>query len=273
MASATGTRAPGTTWLFVPGDRPDRFHQATSAGADQVIVDLEDAVAPASKEQARDCLVDWLVSGGQAWARVNAVDTTWHEDEVRTLAGTPGLQGLVLPKLESREDAEKVRAALPADAGLVGLVETARGILRVGELAESGAVDRFALGTIDLALDLGATECEEVMLFPRSALVCASRAAGLPGPIDGVTTVTDDDVAVIAAGKHARAVGFAGKLCIHPRQVEPARAGFAPTQHELCWAGRVEEAARAQVAGAFILDGRMIDRPVLTRAREILARR
>jgi citrate lyase subunit beta/citryl-CoA lyase len=268
----TCRQVPGTTWLFVPGDRPDRFAKAASAGADEVVIDLEDAVAPTSKPVARGAVVDWLSEGGQAWVRVNATDTEWHQDDLQAVVGAPGLRGLILPKLESAEKAEGVRTVLPAGLGLVGLIETARGVLGAEALADSGVVDRLALGTIDLALDLGATDCDQVMLHPRSVLVHASRAAGLPGPVDGVTTVCDDGV-VAAAAHRARTLGFGGKFCIHPRQVDLVRAGFAPNEDELRWASRIEEAARCQDAGTFAVDGQMIDRPVLTRAREILARR
>jgi citrate lyase subunit beta/citryl-CoA lyase len=269
------TAAGGTTWLFVPGDRPDRFDKAVTAGADQVILDLEDSVAPTAKDQARRHVASWLSRGGHAWVRVNAVGTEWHEHDLHALWSAPGLLGVVLPKAESVADAARVRDNLDPGVGIMALVESARGVQRAAELADSGHVDRLAVGTIDLALDLGAAESDEALLLARSTVVLASRAAGLPGPVDGVTVATDDSAAVGAATARGRSLGFGGKLCIHPRQLAPVRTAYAPTEDELTWAAAVNEAARAQATegAAFALDGRMVDRPVVLKAREILSRR
>lgn len=265
-------KASGTTWLFVPGDRPDRFAKAVASGADQVVLDLEDAVAPADKDEARSAIAAWLSGGGAAWVRVNAADTPWHAQDLAVVRRSPGLRGVLVPKAEGVDALAAVAAELPT-AGLVALVETARGVQRAAEMADSGHVDRLALGSIDLALDLGAEEDDEPLLLARSMLVLASRAAGLEGPVDGVTTVTDDPATVTAAASRARALGFAGKLCVHPAQVPAVVAAFAPSDSEMAWALRVEAAASQHAGGAFALDGQMVDRPVLARARAVLARR
>lgn len=265
--------AGGATFLFVPGDRPDRFEKAVTAGADQVVLDLEDAVEPGSKGVARRHVVSWLSGGGDAWVRVNAAGTPWHDEDLRDLRSVPGLRGVVLPKAETVEATTQVRDAIGPAVGLVALVETARGVQRSADLADSGRVDRLALGAIDLARDLGAEESDDALLLARCTLVLASRSAGLLGPIDGVTTVIDDPARITADATRAWRLGFAGKLCIHPRQLEPARAGFAPSDHEVAWARRVVEAADAPGGGAaFSLDGQMVDLPVVLRARDVLSR-
>ena len=274
------TGAAAVTWLFVPGSRPDRFDRAAAAGADEVVLDLEDAVAPGAKEAARTSVVTWLEAGGSGWVRVNAVGSAHHDADVDAVAGCAGLRGLVLPKAEDPDALAGVRRRLPAHVGLLALVETAAGVDGARAIATSGAVDRLALGAIDLALDLGAEETDEALLLARSTLVLASRLGGLPAPVDGVTTATGDDGAAREAAARARALGFGGKLCLHPRQLAPVREGFAPTAAQVAWAERVLEASwqhdddglESSGPGVFALDGEMVDRPVLVRARAVLAR-
>ena len=274
------TGAAAVTWLFVPGSRPDRFDRAASAGADDVVLDLEDAVAPGAKDAARTSVVDRLRAGGSGWVRVNAVGSPHHDADVDAVSGCPGLRGLVLPKAEDPDTLADLRRRLPAHVGLLALVETAVGLDRARALATGGAVDRLALGAVDLALDLGAHETDEALLLARSTLVLASRLGGLPAPVDGVTTATGDDGAAREAAARARALGFGGKLCLHPRQLAPVREGFAPTAVQVAWAERVLEASlehgedggEEDAPGVFALDGEMVDRPVLVRARAVLAR-
>ena len=163
------------------------------------------------------------------------------------------------------------REQLPAVVGLVALVETARGIDSATAMASSGAVDRLAFGSVDFALDVGADETDDSLLYARSRLVVASRVGGLPAPLDGVTVSTTDDAAARSAAARARQLGFGGKLCIHPSQVGPVAEGFRPTAAQLDWAVRVLEAAQGEPA-PFTLDGEMVDRPVVARARSIAAR-
>ncbi|MEV6830991.1 CoA ester lyase [Amycolatopsis sp. NPDC051102] len=246
-----------TTFLFVPGDRPDRFGKAVASGADAVILDLEDAVAPAAKDSARAAVGEWLESH-RALVRINAPGTPWFDADAALVAarGVP----VVVPKAE-------IPGALAGFREVVALVETAAGVERAGELAAVPSVTRLAFGSVDLAAELGVSpEDLESFAYARSRLVIASAAAGLAPPVDGVTTDLRDDARLEADVRYARRLGFGGKLCIHPRQVAPARAAFAPTEAELDWARRVVTAG----AAVSVVDGRMVDRPVLARARRIL---
>ncbi|WP_233192893.1 HpcH/HpaI aldolase/citrate lyase family protein [Acidimangrovimonas sediminis] len=253
--------------LFVPGDRPDRFVKAAAAGADAVIVDLEDAVAPAAKDAARDGLATALAgwNGGLLLLRVNAVGTPWHAADLAAAAALP-LAAVVLPKAES---ADEVRAVAHATGHkVIALVESALGIARAPEIAAAAA--RMAFGSIDYAADIAADHRRETLLYPRSALVVAARVAGRPAPLDGVTPSIADLAAVEADGRLALALGLSGKLLIHPAQVDPARRGFLPTRDEVDWATRVTEAAGT--GAAVQVDGKMVDAPVVERAAQILRR-
>ena len=254
--------ATARTLLFVPGDRPERFAKAAAAGADAVIIDLEDAVPAHHKPQARDAVREWL-GENPACVRINAAGTPWHDDD---LAAVRGLAvGIVLPMAASAFDATAVHRA--AEAPVLAIVETARGVLEAAAIADAEGVVRLAFGALDLAADLG-THDPDTFARVRTQLVLASRAAGLEGPVDSVTTdVVDGD----AAGRDALAgkvIGMRGKLCVHPRQVAPVAAAFAPDEAELAWARRVLEAGAG--GGVTVIDGAMVDEPVLARARRIL---
>jgi citrate lyase subunit beta/citryl-CoA lyase len=260
------TAAIARTWLFVPGDRPERFEKAQASGADEVIIDLEDAVEPERKESARRAAVAGLADVS-AWVRINPVGTPWHADDLAALRGVPGLRGVVLPKAEDPADLESLAAAVSGP--VLPLVETALGLSQVAGLARCTGIARLAFGSIDFCLDLGCEETEEALLFARSQLVLASRLAGLPPPVDGVTVDVADPAAASAASRHARALGFGGKLCIHPAQIEPVAAAWRRAPEEVAWARRVVEASSA--GGAVRVDGQLVDRPVVERAHRLLA--
>lgn len=259
---------PEATWLFVPGNVPRRFAKAAAAGADAVVIDLEDAVRPEDKDTARAETLRWLSEGGQAWVRLNAAGTPWFDADVDAVAGASGLLGVLAPKAEDPVALAALSARL--DTAVVALVETAAGLHRVHDVAAAPGVTRLAFGSLDLAADLGADDTAEAMLFARSTIVLASRVAGLPAPIDGVTTVIDDADAVTTAARYARSLGFRGKLCIHPAQIAPTARGLAPSEDEIAWARAVLRAAEGSAGAVTGPDGRMIDRPVLDRAHAIL---
>lgn len=255
------------SYLFVPGHRPDRFDKACAAGADQVIIDLEDAVPPADKVAARAALAAWLSPERRVLVRINGADSEWFEDDL-TLCAMPGVAGIVLPKAERAADLATLAAAgAPA---ILPLVETALGLWNCPVLARMERVERLVFGAIDFCLDLGIQEGHEQLLYARSQLVLASRVAGIAAPVDGVTTAFDDPGLVRADTLRARGLGFGAKLCIHPKQVATVNDAFVATLDELAWAGRVLAANDAARGAAVAVDGRMVDRPVVRIAQQML---
>lgn len=258
------------TLLFVPGNRPERFAKAAATAADLVIVDLEDAVPEENKAAARDAVVQWLSAEGQAAVRVNGTKSVHYQQDVAVLAGLPGLQAVVVPMADDPAELAMLHQRLGRGIEIVALIETALGVVRAIELASTPGVSRLAFGHLDFAVDIGSSIEDQAMLMARSTLVVASRAAGLPGPVDGVTTSLDDPEVSATDAARARGLGFAGKLCIHPTQVEAVNAAFSPTGDELAWAHRIIEASTA--GGVMRVDGHMVDAPVILKAQAILAR-
>jgi len=254
------------SYLFVPGNRPERFAKALASGAHAVIVDLEDAVPPAQKEAARAALAEWLTAAQPVFVRINAAGTPWFDDDAR-LCSRPGVAGVVLPKAESAEAIDAVRSRVGERVAVLPLVETARGLWNVLVIARAG-VSRLVFGSIDYQADLGMTDDE--LVHARSQLVLASRVAEIDSPVDGVTTSIDDAVALHRDTLRARTLGLGAKLCIHPKQVPVVNEAFRPTEAEIEWARRVVEADAAANGAAVAVDGRMVDRPVLLKARAIL---
>ncbi|MEY5099407.1 MAG: hypothetical protein RJA36_2126 [Pseudomonadota bacterium] len=260
------------SYLFVPADRIDRIGKALRSGADAVIVDLEDAVAPSAKPAARAALADWLASAGSApvLVRVNAPQTPWFDDDLR-LCALPSVRGIVLPKAEQAQQLARIAAAAPGKA-LLPLIETAAGIDALRAIAACPGVQRLVFGSIDFQLDLGIEGDDDALLFFRSQLVLASRLAGLQAPVDGVTTAIGDEAVLTADALRARRLGFGAKLCIHPAQVAAVNQAFTPAAAEVDWARRVLAAAQASGGAAVAVDGKMVDMPVLLRARTLLQR-
>ncbi len=267
------------SYLFVPGDRPERFDKALASGADAVIVDLEDAVAPGTKEQARAALANWLSAEHPVVVRINAAGTRWFEDDL-ALCAHPGVAAVMLPKAERAEELEHVARACTVRGGrgivrsapvvLLPLIESAVGFANALALAQVARVERLGFGTIDFQLDLGMDGGDEELLWFRSQLVLASRLAQKLAPIDGVTTAIDDVAAIAQDVARARRIGLGAKLCIHPRQVPVVNRGFAPSAEQLAWAQRTVAAAGSSDGAAVAVDGAMVDRPVLLRAQAIL---
>lgn len=266
----TVSLATARSLLFVPGDRPDRFAKAAASGADAIVLDLEDAVAPGAKRRARDHVGDWLGAAVPTTAvvRINAAGTDWHDDDVEAARslGRP----VMLPKAEDPAHIARVVRDLGGTVPLVALIETAAGVLRAPEICAVPGVVRVAFGSVDLATQLGVehTDCE-AMRHARATLVLASAAAGLAPPVDGVTTAVDAIDTVRADAAYARRLGLAGKLCVHPRQVPAVHEAFAPTPEQLRWAREVVTSASG--GAVTVLDGAMVDKPVVDRARRLLA--
>lgn len=266
--------ATALTALFVPGDRPDRFSKAVTSGADLVIIDLEDAVAPAAKGKALSAVCEALMPGTetklQALVRINARGSTTHGNEIKALAEIAaieghGLLGIMLAKAEDPDYVAHLRKRLPEQLALVLLVESAAGIVHANEMARVPGVSRLAFGAIDFALDID-SETEPVLDYAKAQLIIASRAASLPAPFDSPSIDIAEMEKVSESADEAKSFGFGGKLCIHPRQVEPVRNAFQPSPSQLQWARSVLQAEE----GAAQVDGRMVDKPVRDRARRLL---
>lgn len=256
--------------LFVPGDRPDRFEKAWNAGADAVILDLEDAVSSDKKAEAREAIAAWLSPEHPVYVRVNDPATEWYEDDLEA-AVVPGLAGIMVPKAEDPEQLAQL-ASQVGEIRLIPTIETALGVWNARAVAEAPGVERLSFGNIDLQLDAGIAGEGEELLYARSRTVLASRVAGILPPLDGVTVSLDDSEQLEADVDRAQRLGFGGKICIHPKQVEAVNRGFSPSQEEVAWAERVIQAAETTTSGAVCIDGEMIDRPVIERARAVLER-
>ena len=264
------------TYLFVPGNRPERFAKALASGADAVVLDLEDAVSADSKDAARAAVGEWAAGAtvadhARCVVRTNDRASPHFAGDLRLVADA-GLPAVMLPKAESAADAAAILAVAP-HAAVLALVESARGIAHVDEVAHGPGVVRLVFGTLDYALDLDLDldEGPDGLGYAADRLAVASRAAGLSGPVAGVTPQLDDGARLLADLAWARRRGFGAKLCIHPAQVAPIHAALAPAPEAVAWAQRVL-AAEAASPGAARLDGRMIDLPVVRQAQRTLQR-
>lgn len=272
-AHTSGRRAHlqrARTLLFVPGHRPDRFAKAHDAGADAVIIDLEDAVAPDQKEQAREHTAHWL--GGndpsRTLVRVNAAGTPWFADDIAMAA--EHRCPVMLPKADDAGTMHRVADALGPNGLILPLIETPRGVLTAYEVCNAVPhTVAAAFGSVDLATALGVDHTDRTaLLHARSTLVTASAAAGIAPPLDGVTTDLDDPRVLESDVHHASSLGFTGKLCVHPRQIDPTHRALAPDAEQRRWALGV--VAAAGDGSAARVAGQMIDKPLIERARRIL---
>jgi citrate lyase subunit beta / citryl-CoA lyase len=266
------------SYLFVPGNRAERFDKALASGADVVVLDLEDAVVADDKAAARAAVERYVAAADEALrprliVRINDAATPWFDEDLAILAAARA-HGVMLPKAETPDTVARVRRAYPGIA-VLALIESARGVLNAEALAAADGVRRLAFGTLDFALDLDLVDDPAAgplgLDAAASRLAWASRAADLPPPVAGVTPDIDDAAQLRADFARARAHGFGAKLCIHPKQVAWVHQVLAPTVAELDWAQRVVAAATGS-SGAVRVDGRMVDKPVLQRAQRLLAR-
>jgi len=258
------------SYLFVPGNRPDRFAKACAAGADAVVLDLEDSVAAEDKSKARAAIAAWTIPAQPVLLRVNTSGSQWFHDDLN-LGGKPGVAGVLLPKAERVDEIRLVAGRFGATVPVLPQIETAEGFRNSLTLASAEHVQRLIFGSLDFQLDLGMTAEEEELLYFRSKIVLDSRLAGIRPPVDGVTTDIHSAERVRADALRARRLGFGGKMCIHPKQVPVVNESFTPTAAEEAWARRVVEASAAARGAATSVDGTMVDRPVLARAESILS--
>lgn len=268
--TATGSTAGrvSRSFLFAPGHRPDRFAKAAASGAHEIVLDLEDAVAPDAKAAARDAVAAWLRGGGQGLVRINAADTPWYEEDLAMLQAVAGV-GVMLPKADALS-LTHTAAALPGRT-LVALLETVCGFMDLAAVVQVPGLSRIAFGSVDFGVDSGMADEADAMTPVRSQIVLHSRAAGLTAPVDGVSVNFSDPKQMHADAMRSRQLGYGGKMCIHPAQVDAVHRAFAPTDEERAWAGRVLAAFKASAGAATAVDGKMVDLPVVERARRIAA--
>lgn len=272
------------TWLYVPAVRSELLPKALVAGADVVIIDLEDAVAAEAKADARESAIEFLDrtaaagDGGSRTSvppiqlRVNPIHTEVGRADLRRLAGHPAIAGIRLSKVESADDVEHARQLLGGTAapGLSCLIETARGIEQASSIAEATGVSSISLGEADLAAELGLAG-EKSLTWARSRIVIAAAAAGLPPPSMSVYPDLRDDDGLAASCRLGRDLGLWGRAAVHPRQLPIIRRVFIPNPTDVIKARRLLASADGDDftgAAAFQLpDGRFVDRAVIAAAQ------
>ncbi len=278
------------SYLFAPGNQPDLLSKVFSAGADAVVLDLEDAVPVDQKQRARELVRRALENrsnstGPAAWVRINSLRGPEWQRDLEVIVG-PGLEGVRVPKVDSPSELDSLAEALSeieADSGLESgsirvtcTIESAKGLLAASELALHQQVDRIAFGSTDFMADIGADPTAESMatLWARSSLVVICRAAGLIPPIAPVWTRLEDLEGLRKNSLECRQLGLFGRTCIHPKQISTIHEAFTPTAEEVAQARSAVEAwedtARARDGVAVTEDGRFVDPAVLRHARAVL---
>jgi citrate lyase subunit beta/citryl-CoA lyase len=259
------------SYLFVPASRPKRFATALAADADAVIIDLEDGVGPGEKSAARESVRNFLTNKTPVLLRINGPKTEWFAGDLE-LCNMSGVSGVVVPKAETADELKLVAESIPSELPLLPLIETAHGLATVNAIAQQPRVARLLFGSLDLQLDLGISGDTDELLYHRSRLVMASRLAGILPPVDGVLTKVKSASRLRSDSLRAYRQGFGAKLCIHPCQVKTVNDCFTPSQKEQAWAEQVVAAAKQENAAVLLVNGSMVDRPVLLRAQGILSR-
>ncbi|MFC3576302.1 HpcH/HpaI aldolase/citrate lyase family protein [Streptomyces yaanensis] len=268
---------PPLTLLYAPGDRPEVVGKALVSGADVVLIDLEDAIAPDRKEYARAATAERLSERPPVpvHVRVNALDSPWAEADLTALTALPGLSGLRLPKVTSASEvvdvAERAASAKGGAIPLYALLETALGVERAFTIASAHpAVRGIALGEADLRADLGVRE-DAGLDWSRSRVVVAARAAALPPPAQSIHPDTRDLEGLAASCAHGRTLGFLGRAAIHPRQLPVIERAYAPTAEEITRAEETLKAAAREPGAQALPDGRFIDTAVVREAQRTLS--
>lgn len=251
------------TWLLVNATRTDTFDDADQSRADQIVLDIEDAVDPTAKPDARADVTRWL-EGRSAWVRINDRSTPFWSDDVDTLKGLPGLAGVMLAKTESAEHVTETFDRLGGATPVLALIESALGIEEAPQIARARGAFRLAFGSGDYRRDTGTGADDLAMAYPRSRLVIASRLGNLPGPIDG-PTVSDDHAVLHEKSTLATTLGLTGKLCLKTDHLPVINAAISPTPDDATWAR--DFLADFEARGRSIRDGS--DLPRLGRAQKI----
>ncbi|WP_066042206.1 HpcH/HpaI aldolase/citrate lyase family protein [Herbiconiux solani] len=252
------------SWLLVSANHPDAFDSAARSRADQIVLDIEDAVDPKHKATARDGVASWLAGGGSGWVRINDRLSDFWSDDVDQLKGLPGLKGVMLAKTESGAHVTETFDRLGGSTPVLVLVESALGIEEVVSIARARGAFRLAFGSGDYRRDTGTSAEDIAMAYPRSRLVVASRVGNLPGPIDG-PTVSSSHPILREQSAVAVALGLTGKLCLDVEQLPVINEVISPTQSDVTWARDFLDDFEAR--GRVIRDGS--DLPRLGRAEKI----
>ena len=269
---------PRRSLLFMPGANTRALEKSRELAADGLIFDLEDAVAPDAKETARANIAAAVRHGGygkrELVLRVNAVDSAWGEADLAMAAALP-LDAVLLPKVESAEPVREAAARLGSHLPVWCMIETPRGVLAAPEIAAAPGVAALVMGTSDLTKDLQAREMPDrlPLLTSLQLVLLAARAHGLAA-LDGVHLDLADDAGFAAACAQGRALGFDGKTLIHPKQIAPANAAFAPDAGEVEYAHKIiaaHEAALAAGKGIVVVDGRLVENLHVDAARRTVA--
>jgi citrate lyase subunit beta/citryl-CoA lyase len=291
MQPETDKLGPIRTALFVPGNRPDRVDKAAGTAADRVIIDLEDAVAVSQKEETRTRVRDKIIAHKDrgVLVRINGLETNFFGGDLKAVV-VKELGGIVLPKTENSHQVDKIHRLLVdlekkqgLNAGgiaVILLTESALAIQNIFQIL-SAAIELnreflVAFGAADYALDMGIeiTKDGRELIYPRSRIAVACRAAGIAPPLDTPFMIDLKDIEALKDdAARAKQLGFQGKLCIHPNQIEPVHVIFTPTAEEISFARRVVDAFEAEEAGgsaAIQVDGKFVDYPVVERSRRIL---
>jgi len=269
--------------LFSPGDQPELLRKAPGTGADVAVFDLEDAVAPSRKADARTAVRDVLADpefdpNCEVWIRVNPVGASPDDDVEAVLsdAAAATADGVLLPKANDENDVRALDDILyehDCSLPVMALVETAAGVLHAESIAAAEATDALLFGAEDLAADIGATRTSDgtEVLYARERVVLAASAAGVDA-IDTVYTEIDDTDGLTEATRFAADIGYDGKMAIHPSQVGPINEAFTPSEEQIRWARRIVEAVESGDGGVVRVDGEMVDAPLVNQAERVLER-
>lgn len=253
------------SWLLVNAMKTELFDSSAASRADAIILDIEDAVDPSQKDQARGNVMGWLSGGGKAWVRINDAMSPFWADDLATLRGTPGLLGVMLAKTESADQVTESFHRMDGKTPVIPLVESAVGIEEANYIAKAQGAFRLAFGSGDFRRDTGMAATAEAMAYPRVKLVVASRVGNLPGPIDGPTVGTSHPILREQTGTTVT-MGMTGKLCLATDQTPVINEVISPTPSDVAWA--LEFMDDFEAGGRVIRDGS--DLPRLGRAEKIM---
>jgi citrate lyase beta subunit len=259
--------------IFTPANRPERMQRALACGADSICIDLEDSVAPQDKIAARSNALEMLSiatnSHIHVGVRINPLDTQWGAKDLASVKASAAF--IVLPKVLDLHEIDNIRCLLPPDHTVWPIVESAAGLMRSWELAAAKGVGGIVFGAFDYVADVGCAMTWEALLFARSQLAAACAKAKVQ-LLDTPPEAIDDSDGLTASTSRAKALGFTGRTCIHPLQVSPINAVFTPSKVEVAWAQTVLDAFDRAEGGAAQLNGRLVELPVILRARRVLER-